>query len=209
MLMLGTMGVSPGDTGWERLFRLVFERTSHPVVLLDEDRRVVDANDAAAALWGGPRDELLGRSLADTIKPAEQLLAASAWQAFLRSGSYQGTQGFIRADGSEAKVEVAARSATIAGHRLAVFVATRGDRRSTARRPASALPLTNREREVVTLIALGRETDEIATELRISPETVRSHVRNAMAKLEAHTRAQLVAIVLSAEQALHEERAAS
>lgn len=62
-------------------------------------------------------------------------------------------------------------------------------------------PLTKRERELVTLIALGRSTEEIAEELCISGATVRTHVRNAMSKLGAHTRAQLVALVLSNEQA--------
>jgi DNA-binding CsgD family transcriptional regulator len=37
---------------------------------------------------------------------------------------------------------------------------------------------------------------DIAEELSISPETVRTHVRNAMAKLDVHTRAELVAVAL-------------
>jgi DNA-binding NarL/FixJ family response regulator len=56
--------------------------------------------------------------------------------------------------------------------------------------------LTAREREVVTLIALGEDTAGIARELHVSPETVKTHVRNAMAKLGVHTRAQLVAVSL-------------
>ena len=56
---------------------------------------------------------------------------------------------------------------------------------------------------MVTLIALGHETAQIAQELHISVETVRTHVRNAMSKLGAHTRAQLVAVVLTTEQAVH------
>ncbi len=61
---------------------------------------------------------------------------------------------------------------------------------------AGELTLTHREREVVTLIALGHETAEIGRELHISPETVRTHVRNAMSKLGARTRAQLVAVFI-------------
>jgi DNA-binding CsgD family transcriptional regulator len=45
-------------------------------------------------------------------------------------------------------------------------------------------------------VALGRSTPQIATDLSLSPATVRSHVRNAMVKVGAHTRAQLVALVL-------------
>jgi len=70
------------------------------------------------------------------------------------------------------------------------------DRASHAPPRASDRPLSNRERDVIALIALGLCTAQIAEELRISPETVRSHVSNAMSKLGAHSRAQLVALTL-------------
>lgn len=59
--------------------------------------------------------------------------------------------------------------------------------------------LTDREREVVALITLGRTTRHISQELYISPATVRTHVRNAMTKLNVHTRAHLVALALSGQ----------
>jgi DNA-binding NarL/FixJ family response regulator len=52
--------------------------------------------------------------------------------------------------------------------------------------------LTDREREVVGLIALGLANDEIAGRLVVSPATVRTHVGRAMTKLHARDRAQLV-----------------
>jgi DNA-binding CsgD family transcriptional regulator len=67
--------------------------------------------------------------------------------------------------------------------------------------------LTSREREVLNLIAVGYETKEIAGNLSISPETVRTHVRNSMSKLGARTRAQLVAIAFCPEEALAVARA--
>ncbi len=89
---------------------------------------------------------------------------------------------------------------------MAIFVAMAGGESEPAAiaRGAANLGLTDREREVVTLIAMGLDTGEIAAELHISPETVRTHVRNAMAKLNVHTRAQLVAVVLCSEQTLHD-----
>jgi DNA-binding NarL/FixJ family response regulator len=77
-----------------------------------------------------------------------------------------------------------------------------GTGRPSSSAAAGELPLTRREREIVTMIALGKETPQIAQELHIAPDTVRTHVRNAMSKLGAHTRAQLVAIVLCTEQAM-------
>ena len=63
-------------------------------------------------------------------------------------------------------------------------------------RPATATAalseLTDREREVTALVALGSSNDEIATELFISTATARTHVSRAMIKLHARDRAQLV-----------------
>jgi DNA-binding NarL/FixJ family response regulator len=56
--------------------------------------------------------------------------------------------------------------------------------------------LTQREREVLRLLADGHKNEEIGRQLFISPETVRTHVRKAMAKLEADTRTQAVATAL-------------
>jgi DNA-binding NarL/FixJ family response regulator len=56
--------------------------------------------------------------------------------------------------------------------------------------------LSRREREILDGIAHGLSGEDIAAKLSISPETVRTHVRNAMEKLEAHTRAHAVAIAL-------------
>jgi PAS domain S-box-containing protein len=196
--------------GWERLFWLVFERTSNPIVLLDDQRLIVEVNAAGVALFGGERERLIGMSIADSIRPAERELAAQVWQVFLKSGEYSGKRALVRADGSEVQIEFAARLTTVGERRLAIYVAVGDDAScSPTATLAGELPLTEREREVVTLIALGRETAQIATELHISPETVRTHVRNAMARLGAHTRAQLVAIVLCSGVALHGPRAGS
>jgi DNA-binding NarL/FixJ family response regulator len=54
-------------------------------------------------------------------------------------------------------------------------------------------PITKREQQVLGLVADGMTNDKVAEALGISPETVQSHVRNAMAKLDADTRTQAVA----------------
>ena len=56
--------------------------------------------------------------------------------------------------------------------------------------------LTRREREVLRLLADGLSNEEIGKQLFISPETVRTHVRKAMDKLDADTRTQAVATAL-------------
>lgn len=52
--------------------------------------------------------------------------------------------------------------------------------------------LTDREREILTLVARGLSNDQIGSELFISPATVKTHVARIMAKTCAHDRAQLV-----------------
>ncbi len=56
--------------------------------------------------------------------------------------------------------------------------------------------LTNREREILQLLANGMSNNDVAAQLFISQETVKSHVRHILAKLEADTRTQAVAIAL-------------
>jgi DNA-binding NarL/FixJ family response regulator len=56
--------------------------------------------------------------------------------------------------------------------------------------------LTVREREVLARLAEGRSIEEIAAELVLSGETIRTHVRNAMGKLETRTRAHAIVVAL-------------
>ena len=61
-----------------------------------------------------------------------------------------------------------------------------------ATRAAGLSQLTDREREILVLVARGLTNDEIGSSLFISPATVKTHLARIMAKLDAHDRAQLV-----------------
>ena len=63
-----------------------------------------------------------------------------------------------------------------------------------ARASASLSVLTEREREILGLVARGLTNDDIAERLVISPATVKTHVARVMSKLGAHDRAQLVVL---------------
>lgn len=56
--------------------------------------------------------------------------------------------------------------------------------------------LSRREREILGLLSRGLTTDDVAEELSLSAHTVRTHVKNAMRKLEATTRAHAIAIAM-------------
>lgn len=194
----------PGGAGWERLFWLLFNQTTHPVGVLDEDRKFVDLNDATLGVFGRSRGELIGTSIIDLIDKSQHARSAEAWEELLRTGELDDQRIFIRGDDTKINLHFSARLARIGERRLAVYVIV-PQSHSWSLKPSddeSGKGLTDREREIVTLIALGRETNQIADELHISSETVRTHVRNAMGKLGVHTRAELVAVALCTEDTI-------
>jgi len=75
--------------------------------------------------------------------------------------------------------------------RLIAEFATRAKR---PHHPAGLEELTDREREVLTLVGNGLSNHEIAKRLYVSPATAKTHVSRAMIKLRARDRAQLVVI---------------
>jgi DNA-binding NarL/FixJ family response regulator len=78
----------------------------------------------------------------------------------------------------------------------------RGNLPGPAALAAGVASLTEREREIVALVAAGLSNDEIAADLVVSPLTSKTHVSRAMIKLGARDRAQLV--VLAYENGLAE-----
>jgi DNA-binding NarL/FixJ family response regulator len=54
------------------------------------------------------------------------------------------------------------------------------------------MPLTDRQLEVLQLLAEGKSTDQIADELVISKTTVRNHIAHMLANLGVHTRVQAI-----------------
>jgi DNA-binding NarL/FixJ family response regulator len=108
-----------------------------------------------------------------------------------------GASGFLLKDTEPADLLAAVRVAA-RGDALLSPAVTRRLIAEFVSRPADALPatglaqLTNREREVVTLVAYGLSNDEIADRMVISPATAKTHVSRAMTKLGARDRAQLV-----------------
>ena len=102
------------------------------------------------------------------------------------------TRSLIAAFARRPAQEPAARPAG-AGAGPGARGAPSGDARAVARQVGLA-SLTDREREVVALVAAGLSNDEIAARLVVSPLTAKTHVSRSMTKLAARDRAQLVVI---------------
>jgi DNA-binding NarL/FixJ family response regulator len=56
--------------------------------------------------------------------------------------------------------------------------------------------LTEREWEVLRLLAKGKRNDDVAAALFISPQTVQTHVRNLLGKLGVHSKLEAVALAV-------------
>jgi DNA-binding NarL/FixJ family response regulator len=108
-----------------------------------------------------------------------------------------GASGFLLKDTQPAELLQALRVAVGGDALLSPAVTRRLISEFVARPPdvlaaAGMESLTNREREVVALVARGLNNDEIAEAMVLSPATAKTHVSRAMIKLGARDRAQLV-----------------
>lgn len=164
-------------------------RTTRPdIVLMDIRMPVLDGIAATARMCAEPELAETRVLILTTFEEDEYLVQA------LRAGA----SGFI-GKGAEPDEIVRAVKAVHAGEALLSPAATRAlitryvlPRPVTDAVPPVLAPLTEREREVLLLVARGRSNDEIADDLVISPHTAKTHVKRIMTKLSAHDRAQLV-----------------
>ena len=183
--------------GWSSLFASAFAHSRNAMLLADEDRRVVSVNDAALRLLGRTRRGVMGERLWTFVADGP-LASEDEWSAWLAAGRFTGEVDLMRPDGTPVAVQWGASTELVTGRRLVLFVCLGTSRwgRRFRREPPLDEPdfeLTAREREIVRLVALGHTAREIGDELHISHDTVRTHVRNAMEKLHARSRAHLVA----------------
>ena len=138
------------------------------------------------------------------VARGDALLAPSVTRsliaAFTSGGAGGSPAGGLRAGGTaRLSAEGAATRAGSAPARAGSGPAGAAGRgRGDLPRPAALAPgvasLTEREREIVALVAAGLSNDEIAADLVVSPLTAKTHVSRAMIKLGARDRAQLVVL---------------
>jgi DNA-binding NarL/FixJ family response regulator len=110
-----------------------------------------------------------------------------------------GASGFLLKDAGPREVlqairVVAAGDALIAPSVTKRLITEFAARRDPNEPPAELTDLTEREREILRLVAGGLSNAEIAGRLVISPLTAKTHVSRILGKLNCHDRAQLVAL---------------
>jgi DNA-binding NarL/FixJ family response regulator len=166
-------------------------RATHPdVVLADIRMPGVDGLEATRRIAADPELAGVRVLILTTFEIDEYVFEA------LRSGA----SGFLVKDTDPVELLRAVRvvaagdsllSPSVTRRLIGEFV-SRPERRAIS--PAALPLLTDREREVVALVAAGMSNEEIAAELVVSPATARTHVSRAMVKLNARDRAQLVVL---------------
>jgi len=121
------------------------------------------------------------------------IFTAFGERQMLTEGLDSGARGFLVKDASPDEIVRAVRAIAAGGAYVdpslsAELVRGRGSERLVG--------LSDREREILGLLAEGVPSGDIAKRLFLSTETVRTHVRNAMRKLDADTRTQAVAMAI-------------
>lgn len=189
--------IVPFEPGYAPVFWTAFRRSTNAMFVVDLDRRILAVNEAATVLAGRPADALTGERIALLLEDPAEAPDDAAWRAQVLRGESYGRRHVRRPDGSTRIVEFAMRATRARGSVFVLAVCLR-DRPAVSKEPAHEPgPLTPREQEIVRRIALGEVTPDICSALHIAPDTVRAHVRNAMAKTGARTRAQLIAIAMT------------
>ena len=111
----------------------------------------------------------------------------------LFSGLDSGARGYALKEGTPSELTTAlttvAEGGTYVDPRLHPALLSR-------RATQTQKSLSKREREIMELLSQGLTGEQVAERLFLSPETIKTHIRNAMAKLEANTRVHAIAIAL-------------
>jgi PAS domain S-box-containing protein len=195
-------GRALNEEGWRRLFTAAFKRSRTAMVLADERRAIVDVNRAFCNMVERRRGDLLGKPLYSVVKAGTQLSDAR-WTELLEHDESVGDAVIDLPDGNTLRVHWAAHPETVTDRRLVLIVSVstyRAGRHFRREVPDDHEPsdLSQRELEIVRMVAMGLSGPEIAEQLQISHNTVRTHIHNAMLKTGARSRAHLVAKALGA-----------
>ena len=171
----------------------VVERSQDAVVVVDHNRRYVDANHEACRLFGVPREALVGQRIDDLTEPEARDAIDKLWGRFIEEGVELTPFELGLPAGERAHLEYRATANLVPGSRITIRLREAELGSDPEQRVE---PLTPREREVLQMIALGAGTREIGARLLMAPDTARTHAQNAMRKLGARNRAHAVALAV-------------
>lgn len=171
--------VTTGKAALERV-----EATRPDVVLLDH--RLPDINGV----------DLVAPMIAGRTPPSIVMLTASTSDQVLLAAIEAGAAGFLDKSRSVNEVMAAVRSAASGESLISPQLLARLLPRLRRQRSDPATSLTERENDVLSLLARGLSNADIADELTVSVNTVRNHIANLSAKLGAHSKLEVLAVAV-------------
>jgi DNA-binding CsgD family transcriptional regulator len=183
----------------------VFERTRHAMLIVNDARVYVDCNQASGLLLECPHEEIIGKRIDDFTPEENHDLLETVWPQFLAGNTRgEGTWEMRTAKSTPLTVEYSATPNFVPGLHLAILM-KRTDAPLSVPATLGGKRLSAREREILGRIAVGESGPQIAAELFISPDTVRTHLQNVLIKLGAQTRAHAIALALQRGEITPEE----
>jgi two-component system, NarL family, response regulator NreC len=142
--------------------------------------------------------EVLPKLLRESPETKVLILSMQDDPSYVREAFAAGANGYVLKEAADEEVVFAVREIAGGGHYVHPALGARMVAADAAERAAAdADPLSEREREVLRLLALGHTNQEIAKRLFISVRTAESHRAHIMQKLRLSTRAELVRYALS------------
>jgi DNA-binding NarL/FixJ family response regulator len=121
------------------------------------------------------------------------ILTSDEEESVLRSAVQAGVTGYLSKHESAAQVVDAVRGAARGEALIAPYMLARLLRGLQKKdEPGPATPLTPRELEVLRELSLGHDNHAVAKTLKMSPNTVRTHVQNILSKLDVHSKLEAV-----------------
>jgi DNA-binding NarL/FixJ family response regulator len=166
----------------------MLKETNPRVVLLDvglQDRNSLRLAETVKKEMAEAR--VLVMDLLPVHEEIAEFVNAGVAGFILKDATFEDFVGTIRSVAEGARVLPATMTGTLFSQ-IAKVAVSRGREAALA-----AVRMTQREGEVIALIAVGLSNKEIAQRLGIATDTVKSHVRNIMEKLALHSRLQIAA----------------
>lgn len=177
--------------------------SAEALFVVSPEQRIVSWNFAAVSLFGYTASSVIGR-------PCFGLLACTDVDGHRFCRASCPVVRAVRSSALPAPVQLRAR--TRAGDRVPIDVSTIalgagdeaggivhlcrpvGDQAAPAKALPRRAPITQREEQVLSALCRGDSTERMSADLGLSTTTVRNHVQHLLAKLAAHSRAEVIAI---------------
>jgi PAS domain S-box-containing protein len=178
--------------GEARKLKRIFERSPVPMVMVDAKRRYVDVN-RPTRLWFRLSLEEMRTYAMDDLAPRDQFgVIEREWARLLETGRVAGQYLGVKPDGGRVAIVYCALADVLPGRHVIVYAPADWPEEELGvikdEGPDPSASLTPREIEVLELAAEGTGIPKLGEELALSPDTVRTHLKNVYAKLGVHNR---------------------